>query len=57
VINNGTMQVISGSTLQVLSPFTQNAGKTQVDGTMSVSSVNGHRWTVLGTGTSMATSL
>jgi len=52
VVNNGTMQVISGSTLEVLSPFTQNAGKTQVDGTMFVSSgevVNGG--TVLGTGT------
>jgi hypothetical protein len=52
VINNGTMQVILGSTMQVLSPFTQNAGKTQVDGTMLVSSgetVTGG--TVLGTGT------
>ncbi len=52
-INNGTVQVNANSTLQVVStPFAQNAGKTQVDGTFNASSgaqINGG--TLLGTGT------
>ncbi len=50
--NSGTVQVNSGSTLQVTSAFTQTGGKTQVDGALIASageSVTGG--TVLGTGT------
>ncbi len=50
--NSGTVQVDSASTLQVLAPFTQTGGKTQVDGTMlAVFGENVSGGMVLGTGT------
>jgi PEP-CTERM motif-containing protein len=49
--NAGTVQVNAGSTLQVIAPFSQTGGKTQVDGTMlAVLGENVSGGTVLGTG-------
>jgi hypothetical protein len=50
--NAGTVQVNAGSTLQVLAPFTQMGGKTQVDGTMLAAfGENISGGAMLGTGT------
>lgn len=49
--NAGTVQVNAGSTLQVIAPFSQTGGKTQVDGTMLATlGENVSGGTVLGTG-------